>query len=192
MNLTKDEIFVRREIEKIYPQLQINAEKVSTTNYSKWGLSLISMAVEFFLEKPIQQQLDTIEKGKLENFITFIMNVQLKSSSSKFYKEFRSHTDNSREIYENYAYKGLVGHVGDSDIEKRKELVWQCVEEQMKDLDPYELMVLNEVLKEQNSYKDITRKYKINYISLRTTADELRERISSSCAKYFDYDFIDY
>lgn len=190
MNLTQDEKFVRRELEKVYPQLIINAEKVSTTNFNKWGLSLITVAVEFFLEKPIKQQLETIEKGKLENFLTFIMNVQLKSTSSKFYNEYRKHTDLSRELYENYAYKGKVGHMSDYYEEEKKERVWQCVEEQMKDLDPYEMMVLNEILKEQNTYKSVTEKYHINYISLKTTADELRDRIASSCAKYFEYDII--
>ena len=65
-NLTEDEIFIRKKIEEVYPQLVLNARKVSTTNFHKWGLDLITTVVEFFLKKPIETQLSTIENGKLE------------------------------------------------------------------------------------------------------------------------------
>lgn len=98
--LTKDEIFVRKELENIYPQLQINCRKVCGDAYWRWGDDLLAVAVTFFLEKPVKAQLKTIEDRKLENFITWIMNMQLKSSSSYFYSRYRKPRMQMRELYE--------------------------------------------------------------------------------------------
>ena len=58
--MTKDEIFVRKELEKVYPQLLINAKKVCGQGYQMWGEDLLPLAITFFLEKPLEQQLKTI------------------------------------------------------------------------------------------------------------------------------------
>lgn len=187
--LTEDEIFVRREIERIYPQLVINARKTSTTNFDKWGLDLITTVVEFFLCKPIEQQLKTIEDGKLENMLTFMMAIQLKSTSSRFYNEFRKHTLSIRELYEDYQYKGMDYNMEEQWEDNIQSEVMKCIEYNAKDLDVFKRMVYEKILKQGMSYADVSKQYKIGYNHLRDTALELKELFTTKCEHCFENDF---
>lgn len=125
--LTKDEIFIRKELEKIYPQLKINCKKVCGDGHWRWGDDLLAVAITFFLEKPIEAQLKTVANNKLENFITWIMNMQLKSSSSYFYSRYRKPRMMMREMYE-----------GDLDYmygtETVPEIAITCILEELKNI----------------------------------------------------------
>lgn len=159
--LTKDEIFVRKELEKIYPQLEINCRKVCGDNYWRWGEDLLPVAITFFLEKPVQAQLKTIENGKLENFITWIMNMQLKSSSSYYYSRYRKPRLQMREMFE-----------GDLDYmygtESVPEVAIQCILSELKNIpEQYQEIILsmvydkkpeNKILKELGVTSTVFRK----------------------------------
>lgn len=126
--MTKDELYVRKELEKIYPQLLINVKKVCGKGYSQWGEDLLPVAITFFLEKPLQQQLKTIREGKLENFITWIMNIQLKSNSSYHFSMYRRPMARNRELWEDkYDYMSKEDFI----VEDFNEELLQCVEEQL-------------------------------------------------------------
>jgi len=189
--LTQDEIFIRKKIEEVYPQLVINARKVSTTNFHKWGLDLITTVVEFFLTKPIEKQLKTIEDGKLENLLTFMMAVQLKSTSSRFYAEFRKHTLAIRELYTDYQYKGVEYeyNMEDGHAEIFQSELMKCVEFHLKELDVYQKMVYDEILRQGKTYTEVSKHYKINYNHLRETTEELRQYFNDKCEHCFDDDF---
>ena len=187
--LTEDELFIRKKIEAVYPQLVINARKVSTTNFHKWGLDLITTVVEFFLNKPIETQLKTIENGKLENLLTFMMAVQLKSTSSRFYSEFRKHTLNIRELYENYQYKGMDYSMDDGFDEVFQSELMKCVDYYSRELDVYKKMVYEEILRQGKTYTEVSKHYKINYNHLRETTEELRQYFNDKCEHCFDDDF---
>ena len=184
--LTKDELFVRKEIEKLYPQLLINARKVTTFNFNIWGLDAISIAVEFFLNKPIEVQLATIENGKLENFLTFIMSVQVRSSSSKFYSEFRKSTMGIRELYVDHQYKGMDYEMEEMDQVVTTDEILNCLHEATRELDPFKKMVYDEIMAGGESYTTVSKKYKINYHHLRDAADQLRKELNSKCDYYGD------
>ena len=189
-NLTEDEMFVRREIDKMYPQLVINARKTSTTNFDKWGLDLITTVVEFFLNKPIEQQLKTIADGKLENMLTFMMAIQLKSTSSRFYNEFRKHTMNMRELWtDKYMYEGMEYNMEDLWEDNIQSEVIKCVEYHAKDLDVFQRMVYDKILKQGMSYADVSKQYKIGYNHLRDTTLELKEMFNQKCEDCFENDF---
>lgn len=140
--LTKDEKFVRDEITRIYPQLKINMRKVCGDNNWRWGDDLLAVAVTFFLEKPLETQLKTINNGKLENFITWIANMQLKSSSSYFYTRYRRPMSMSRELYMDYNYK--IDTIEYSDYEE----ALQCIEEGIKEVpEPYGNFIMDLLFK---------------------------------------------
>lgn len=138
--LTKDEKFVRDELTKVYPQLVINMRKVCGSGYDRWGDDLLAVAVTFFLEKPLEQQLKTINDGKLENFITWIANMQLKSSSSRFFYTYRHPNSKYRELYHDYGYV----------IEEEEDLeeALQCVEAEVNNIpEPYKGFLLDMLYK---------------------------------------------
>ena len=78
-----------------------------------------------FLEKPLEQQLKTIREGKLENFITFIANIQLKSNSSLYTAVYRKPMSRSRELF--------IEHVDYSDDTKPfNEDLFECINNNLK------------------------------------------------------------
>lgn len=186
--MTHNEKYIRKCIEDIYPQLVINAHKTCTTGFEKYGLDLITTAVEFFLNKPEEQQLETIENGKLENFITFIMAVQLKSTSSRFYNEMRKHTNSIREFWPNYQYEGMEFDPEEVSYGDNNDMVWECVKEITKDFNPFEKMVYEEILRDGGKYATVSKKYNINYHHLRDTAEQIRTTLQHKCEKYLEYD----
>lgn len=170
--MTQEERYVRKKLEQAYPQLKKNIKKVCGTGYNQWGEDLLSVAIEFFLEKPIQQQLTTIEDGKLENFITWIANIQLKSNSSKYYREYRKPMLGSREIFElNYDY----------GTESFNEELMQCIEEQLDQLDPVLSSAIREIVYYNKPLYEISEELGICMRSTKVLLDQTVKQIQKQC-----------
>ena len=178
--LTKEEKFVRDELSKIYPQLVINARKTCGYAFDKHGLDLIAVCVEFFLNKPLEAQLKTIENNKLENFITFMMGMQLKSGSSKFYTQYRRHHESQRELYFNFDYGDKYLATNDAFEEEEDEVV-TCIKCEIEKLDPYMKMLVKEKVLEGKTYTYISETYNINYSSLKTDTNKAIKIIREKC-----------
>lgn len=179
--MTKEEIQIRKALTKVYPQLLINAKKVCSYSFDKYGLDLIAVCVEFFLRKPLEAQLKTIEDNKLENFITFMMAIQLKSSTSKFYKEYRQHHIKQRELYDiSYEKYGFESVTNDAFEDEPNRLI-ECIQKQITKLDPYSQMLIRERVILESSYTDISKRYNINYPSLKRDTDKALTEIKELC-----------
>ena len=178
--LTKEEEFVRDEISKIYPQLVINSRKTCGYAFDKHGLDLIAVCVEFFLSKPLEAQLKTIENGKLENFITFMMAMQLKSGSSRFYYQYRKHHESQRELYFNFDY-GSNYIETNAAFEDEEDEVVTCIKCEIEKLDPYMKMLVRERVIENKTYTYISETYNINYSSLKTDTNKAIKIIREKC-----------
>lgn len=179
-DLTKDEVYVRKKLTEIYPQLQINMQKTCGYNSDRWADDLLSLCVTYFLEKPLDTQLKVIEDGKLENYITFIAGVQVRSSSSKFYNEHRRFMYNQREIFDNKKYGGKMTSYQEP-FEDEKDPVVECVKYHMEQLNPYERMIINEKVIEGKTFKQISKQYNIPYSSLTRAADETLTKLRELC-----------
>lgn len=174
--LTKEEKFVRKELEKVWPQLQINEKKILGSSYELYGGDLMAVAVEFFLNKPIQQQLDTIKQGKLENFITFIANLQAKSSSTKFYIEYKRPTLSMREYYpDSYLYDHLIKDDNSDDD------VMLCIKQAIRQLNPFEKMIVENRIIKGMSYDDIVEQYDIPYSSISNELTKVKKKLKKLC-----------
>ena len=171
---------VRKELENIYPQLQKNMRKVCGDGYPRWGEDLLALSVTFFLEKPLKDQLKTIENGKLENFITWIANMQLKSSSSKFYSVYRKPNGQYRELYNDYDY-GYEFIAHNKAFDKEEDEVVTCIKCEIEKLDPYLKMLVNEKVLENNTFTFISNKYNINYNSLKADTTKAIKKIKKKC-----------
>lgn len=180
IELSQEEIMIRQELEKIYPQLLINAKKTCGTAFDKHGLDLIAVCVEFFLNKPLEDQLKTIENGKLENFITFMMAMQLKSGSSKFYSQYRKHHEKQRELYVNYDY-GYEYVAYNNAFKNEEDEIITCIKCEIEKLNPYMKMLVNERLLEGKTYTYISETYDINYNSLKKDTNATIKQIKQKC-----------
>lgn len=182
-DLTPDEQYVRDELERVYPQLLINERKILGDGYDAYGGDLMAVAIEFFLKKPVEQQLKTIQEGKLENFITFIANVQAKRSSTYFYKHYRDHSTRARDLFGDYIY--LANQLPDEEEpEPYNDPLHHCIQKVISKLNPFEKMLVQEKWLDKKMYKTIAAKYDIPERSLAYGCDKLRAKIKRLCGQY--------
>lgn len=186
MELTEKEIYVREELAKLYPQLIINSKKTCGAAFDKHGLDLIAVAVEFFLNKPIDKQVEAFETGKAENFITFIMGTQLKSSSSKFYRDYRHHHIKQREFFPNFDYdKYSDDHVSHLHVfEDEPDEFLQCLQCELEKLPAYEQMVFRRLLINKEPASTLSKEYDIPYYHFKQTAIQVQNQLKNRC-KHF-------
>ena len=174
--LTEEEVWVRKELTKLYPQLQINCKKTLGAAYEKHGGDLIAVCVEFFLNKPIEVQVEAFKEGKAENFITFIMAMQSKSGSSKWYSEYRKFHEMQREYYtDHYQY--------DVDKEDRYEDndMMLCIKHHIEQLNPYEKMLIEARVIKGMKFTEIVEHYDIPYSSLSQQLKKTLKQLKKKC-----------
>lgn len=171
---------VRDEISKIYPQLKINSRNVCGDNWRKWADDLLHLSIEFFLEKPLKDQIYTLHIGKLEHFITNIANRQLKlGQTTRFWHTHRKYTYKSREYFSNIDYE--VDDFYKKPFEDEVTDLMSCIKSQINDLDPYQKMLIKEKVEYGNTYRDIAKKYNIPYFSLQTELKKVLKNIKQKC-----------
>jgi len=178
--LTKDEVFVREELTKVYPQLLINSRKTCGYVFDKHGLDLIAVCVEFFLRKDLDVQLKVIADGKLENYITFIMGMQLKSGTSKFYTEYRKHHEKQRTFLPNWDYGDNYVSFTEPFEDEEDECI-TCIKNYIKKLNPYLSTLINEHLLNGKTFTDISIQYDLPYEGLRKATKQTIEEIKEEC-----------
>lgn len=167
--------FVDKHITDIYPQLQINITKVCGAGLQRWGDDLLSTALEFFLNKPLDVQYDSCKNNKAENFVTYIANFQLKSSTTKFWHVWRKHKQSHRELFlGSYDYK----HESNEDYNDDAML---CIKEAMKDLNPFEKMIVEEKVLMGIRFKEIAERYDIPYTAISKQLKVTLKKIKEKC-----------
>jgi hypothetical protein len=171
--LSKDEKFVRDQLTKIYPQLQKNMYKVCGDAHWRWGDDLLAVAVTFFLEKPLEDQLKTIKNNKLENFITWIANMQLKSSSSKFFSVYRKPNGQYRELYEDYKY--II-----EENESNEDLL-QCIENQLNNIPELYKNVILDILYKHKTMSEYQQELELGTITFKKTVNQYLTQIQRKC-----------
>ena len=173
--MSKDEVFVRKELTKVYPQLKKNMKKVCGSGYDQWGDDLLSVAITFFLEKPLHQQLKTIEEGKLENFITWIANIQLKSNSSKYYSVYRKPLLAERELFGNMKYTYGVNAQGFN------EELMNCVEKVLSDIEPAWATYFVQIVYDNLPLQDIAKEVHLSMATVKRKIDDITKLIQVKC-----------
>ena len=174
MNDVEKKAYVDKHITEIYDQLVINTQKTCGDGYWRWGDDLLATAVEFFLSKPLDVQYDSCVNNKAEHFITFIMGLQLKSSTSRFWHTWRKHKNSHRELHSETVLYGNEKEYEDDDF-------MYCIKSQMKDLDPFEKMLIEERIIKQLRFKDIAERYDIPYTALSNQLKKTLKKIKERC-----------
>jgi hypothetical protein len=133
-----------------------------------------------FLEKPIEDQIETLNKGKLENFITYIMNFQLKrGQTTRFWHTHRKFLNSTRELFVGtYDYKN---ESLEQPFEDEISDLQECINKQMSKLDPFEKMLLTEKIQWGSKYADIAKKYNIPYAQLQQGLKKTLNKIKETC-----------
>ncbi len=172
--------FVDDHITKIFPQLQINAQKVCGAGASKWQDDLLQLSLEFFLLKPLDVQYDSCINNKCEHFVTYIMNFQLKSSTSRMWHTHRKFIGSTRELF-NGTYDYKQDDMFPKPFEDEISELQMCIQKQMDKLDPFEKMLIKEKVEWGSSYVEISKKYNIPYGSLQGGLKRTLKKIKEQC-----------
>ena len=188
MSLSKEEEYVREELASIYEQLVINCKNVCGYGFNKHGGDLLALSCEFFLTKPLEQQLKTIKDGKLVNFVTYIMNLQMKSSTSRYYHKYRKHTEKSREYFtDHFEYASTSTAVSDTTnkaFEDEETEIFTCMQKVIDESNVYDQMLIKELILNGRKYKEVADQYNINYASLSRDLKNIKDKIKEVCQKY--------
>ena len=172
--------FVDRHIIKIFPQLQINMQKICGVAASKWADDLLQLSVEFFLNKDLDVQYESCTNNKAENFITYIANFQLKSSTSRFWHKHRKFVGNTRELFVgSYDYK--QDDMFPKPFEDEVSELQMCIDRHVKKLNPFQKMLIKEKIYYGNSFVEISEKFDIPYSSLQTGLKRTLKKIKEDC-----------
>ena len=179
--LSEDEKRVRKELAKVFPQLQINSRKVCGQAYDKWGHDLLSLSIEMFLEKPIEDQITTIDNNKLEHFITYIMNFQLKrGKTTRFWHTHRKFVGNTRELF-NGTYDYKQDDMFPKPFEDEITELQQCINKHISTLNPFEKMLIKQKIELGVRLTEIADQYDIPYSSLQTGLRRTLKKIKEQC-----------
>jgi len=173
--------YVDKHLTKIFPQLQTNAKNVTGAGYSKWGDDLLQLSIVMFLDKELEVQYDACVNNKAEHFITFIMNFQLKrGQTTRFWHTHRKFIGQTRELY-NGTYDYEIDPEFPEPFEDEVSMLQKCVDRQIAELNPFDKMLIQERIYHGASFKEIGKKYNINYNSLSLGLKQTLKKIKQTC-----------
>lgn len=172
------EDLISQELTRIFPQLKINAAKTCGMGTERWADDLLQLSVEMFLKKPLAYKWKVFEDQKMENFITFVMNFQLKSSSSAFWHTHRKNLYNSRELLPDYEYSTVHRNTAFQD---EKSEVSLCLKKAIDKLNPYHKMIVDEIMTKGNKFNHVANKYDINYYHLKQDYNIIKIKLKKAC-----------
>lgn len=173
----KDRI-VKEELGKIYEQLVENSYKTCGRESSHLRDELLHFCIDEFLKKDLDYQMKVINDGKLENFITRLMSLNLKSSTSPFYYKVRKYTNNSRELLEYYKYEEDI-----PSIEKEDSCL--CISGSVSELDYYEKYLITEHYYKGNKVANISQATGISPVTIKKDIVRVLKRIKLKCQQYY-------
>ena len=177
--ITEKKQFISNEISKIYDQLVVNCRKVCGTAYDRYGVDLLPFSIEIFLDKPLEVQLKVIADKKLENYITHVMNFQLKLGTTGFYHRYRKHHEKQREYLIDYIYS--PDHIALNEAFEDENPALDCLKKAIEKLDPYSKMIVDEIIVKDNSFLDVSKKYKITYTHLSRDLKKIKKELKRLC-----------
>lgn len=179
MELTKKEKKVREELTRIYPQLVINCRKTAGAAFEKHGGDLLAVCVEFFLSKETDYQVKVVEDGKLENYITKMMGMQLKLGTTRFYHQYRKWHEKQREFFPNYIYE--KSNDFEIPFQDEENTALTCIQSLIEEMNPYEKMLVNELILDTNTMTSVAQKYSIGYNTVKQDFIKLKNILKKKC-----------
>ena len=154
---------VNKKIEEHWDKMVADSKQVAGYNYDKYGEDLLMFTLsEFLNKKPIEYQYKVaVTDNKLPNYIGRAMSLQIRSSTSMFWRYYRKGAYNSRGVYE-------AEHVENEDLydsdylmsPDKEKSAYDCMMWVMKnELDWYEKVIIEEIYLNKTPKKVFREKY---------------------------------
>ena len=183
-------IAINRKITQIYPKLVADSKRISGYNYGQYGEDLLAFCLaEFLTKKDLAYQYKvTITDNKLPNYLGRSMSLQIKSSSSGFWHQYRKEAYNSRGIYnvefDDVKYRPLEPVV---DVPEERFDTPQfhnpsdCVEWAVSKLDYYDKKLIEEYYYNKLTFYQIHKKYNITLNSVKHDIRKAVKQLKQYC-----------
>ena len=170
---------VKEELGKLYEQLVENSYKTCGRESLHLREELLHFCLQEFLDKPLAYQVKVINDGKLENMVTRMMSLNLKSSTSPFYYKIRKYTNNSRELLSYYDYQI------DDALNEETEASCLCISSSVSELPYYEKYLIEEHYYKGAKLSELSRKTKIAPSTIKRDIIETLKEIKSKCQHHY-------
>lgn len=193
LSKTEMESIVNNELQAVTEQLFVNAKKVCSYNFDKWGPDLVSHTVLYFLNQPIEKKYFIVTSpskkvSALERYLTSAMSLAIRSSTSPFYSKHRKHIESHRVLFDDYDYSSKIGYAEAADDEGD---VWTNMKEQLplliNELHFYDKYLIQKHYMEQLTVGEISKLTKITPQRLsqdiRFALLELKEKLTNKNIK---------
>lgn len=138
-------------------QVKNNICKDGMTQYTE---ELLSHVILWTLERPHEMKEQMLLDNKLENYILRTCALQLKSSTSPFYREARR--------FKLHARSGAMPEMFDDSTYLEDNELYECMMKEIKELHWYYQRLIEEKWMNKMSYQDMRQKYGITLDSLKT------------------------
>lgn len=146
--------------------------KIATGQMAGYSDDLLQLVIEYFLNKPEEQQMQMLRDNKIKNFIVRTAAFQIKSGSSPFFRKFR-------EYYRRNGYLQASKHEG-GIVEPEFDMIG-CIEEEMKNLNWYENRLIQLRFFEGMSMRQIIKKYNLPKNTMSSEYEKVFDKIRCAC-----------
>jgi len=191
--LTEDEMrdMVNIKITQIYPKLYKDFRRITSYNYEQFEDLLLFCLHEFLTKKPISYQYKVaIIDNALLNYMGKSMSLNLKSSSSPFWHNYRQESYNSRGAYlaetENKYIQGEFDEIQDMLSPATEVDPYECMMAAISKLDFYHKPLITDYYLKSMTYKQMNEKYGISLPHLKIAINEGIKQIQQHCNQFIN------
>lgn len=191
INLTEDEMreMVNIKITQVYPKLYKDFRRITSYNHQQFEDLLLFCLHEFLTKKDISYQYKVcVIDNALPNYMGKSMSLNLRSSSSPFWHQYRQESYNSRGTYlaetDNKLVQGEYDEIQDMLSPATETDPFECMMMAIDKLDFYHKPLLIDYYLKGLTYKQMNEKYGIHLNHLKKAVDSSIKQLQESC-KHF-------
>ena len=191
IDLTEDEMreMVNIKLTQVYPKMYKDFLRITSYNREQFEDLLLFCIHEFLTKKPISYQYKvTIIDNALPNYMGKSMALNLKSSSSPFWHQYRQESYNSRGTYlaetDKQYIQGEYDEIQDMLSPATEVDPFECMMNAINKLDFYHKPLLTDYYLKGMTYKQMNEKYGISLNHLKKAVDSSIKQLQESC-KHF-------
>jgi hypothetical protein len=193
IDLTEEEMrdMVNIKLTEIYPKLQKDFKRITSYNSAQFEDLLMFCIHEFLSKKPIRYQFKVaVTDNALPNYFGRSMSLNLRSSSSPFWHQYRKEGYNSRGTYlaetDSKLIQGEYDEIQDMLSPATEVDPYECMMSAISKLDFYHQPLLTDYYLNGLTYNQMNKKYGIAIRHLRIAVEESIQQLQESCKHFIN------
>ena len=193
IDLTEEEMRTKVNIafEKAYPKIYKDFRRITSYNHEQFEDLLPFCIHEFLIKKPIHYQYKVaVIDNALPNYFGRSMSLNLRSSSSPYWHQYRREGYNSRGAYL-AEYDPKNARIEYDEIQDMLSPVteidpFECMMHAISKLDFYHQPLLTDYYINEMTYKQMNQKYGISLRHLKDAVEEGIRQIQQHCKHFIN------